>query len=141
MPTRLYWAFTVLAFSVATALILAEQAAFDRDFQTYFSTLPAPRRDSPSRPVRVTIDFGNGKKRAFEGGVETGMTIISALRASEAAGRFEARLDERGGVVRIAELERSGLKQWRVYLNSAAIQDLPGHIEIRSGDRIVFRYE
>jgi hypothetical protein len=91
--------------------------------------------------AQISIDFGNGKIRAFKGGVETGMTIISALRIAGEVGRFDAVTDDRGQVVDIDGFKNDGTKHWGVYVNSQPISDLPGHIELKAGDRITLRYE
>lgn len=124
----------------AVALIFFENDAFYRDFTGYVaSTSPPSVRQF--RSARLTIDFGNGAKRAFEGKSQAGMTILSALRLSGDAGQFKITTDERGVIVSIAGVKNVSGKRWRVYQNGTAVGDLPGHIGVESGDRITLRYE
>ncbi len=99
---------------------------------------PAEQRNNRAQ---LSIDFGNGKVRAFKGEVETGMTIISALRIAGEVGRFDAVTDDRGQVVNIDGFKNDGTKHWGVYVNSQPASDLPGHVELKAGDRITLRYE
>lgn len=135
----LYWAIVIAVFLAAVAAIFYENEVFYQEFLGYFSfSSPTP---ALFHPARVTIDFGNGKKRAFEGRVESGMTIFSALRASQDAGGFEIITDNRGRVVAVNGVKNVREKQWGLYMNGVSITTLPGNIEIQPGDRIVFRYE
>lgn len=137
---RLFWVITIAVGLAAVFMIFLANEQFYQDFQTYFSTPAAPRRPA-AYGARLTIDFNNGQTRAFAGEIEPGMTVLSALRASEIAGAFSALTDERGRVVEIAGLKNRGAARWQVYLNELPLGDLPGHIEIQTGDVIVFRYE
>ena len=138
--SRTYLAITVAAFLGAAWLMVSQYNAFVSDFERYV-TLMGPLEAAPPKPVRVTIDFGNGTKRAFLGETEKGMTILSALRASGEAGRFEAATDDRGKLLAIAGIGAAGKGGWGVYLNGTSVDDLPGHVEIGPGDKIEFRYE
>lgn len=124
----------------AVALIFFQNDAFYRDFTGYFAS-SSPPLVRQFRSARVTIDFGNGTKRAFEGESQAGMTIISALRLSGDAGQFKITTDERGAIVSIAGVRNASGKRWRVYRNGLIGEDLPGHIGIEAGDRITLRYE
>lgn len=137
---RLYWLIVVGVFVIAVTVIFFQNDTFYRDFQSYAPSTPMP---SPAefRLARLTIDFGDGSRRAFAGPTAEGMTILSALRLSASAGRFAAVADERGTVVAIAGLRNSRIRRWQVYLNDTPAADLPGHIELAPGDRIAIRYE
>ncbi len=138
---RLYWTALLMAFAAVLAVIFSEDDKFYRDFERYFSGLQPSISGRATLPTRLTIDFGNGERRAFQGEVEDGMTILAALFASQTAGRFSVSTDSRGRVIDIAGIRAGGGRAWRVYLNDAPIQDLPGHTEIQPGDKILFRYE
>ncbi|OHA08384.1 MAG: hypothetical protein A3B37_01620 [Candidatus Sungbacteria bacterium RIFCSPLOWO2_01_FULL_59_16] len=136
------WVITVAVAGLAFSAIQYQREAFSRDYDRYISGLTAPiPRSKPARPTRLTIDFGNGTKRAFEGEAQVGMTALSALRASQEAGTFGVRTDDRGRVLEIAGIAAGGGREWRILLNGSPIQDLPGHVEIKPGDKILFRYE
>ncbi len=135
-----YWVIVVGGFLGAVALIFFQNDAFYRDFTGYFTLSPPPPARQ-FRSARVTIDFGNGTKRAFEGESQAGMTILSALRLSGDTGRFKIATDERGAILSIAGVRNALGKRWRVYRNDSMVQDLPGHIGVAAGDRITLRYE
>ncbi|MBI4132435.1 MAG: hypothetical protein HY474_02270 [Candidatus Sungbacteria bacterium] len=134
-----YWVVVLGGFLAAVALIFFQNEAFYRDFLTYLRIEPSP--PAASRPARLTIDFGGGRKRAFEGQIEEGMTILAALRRSGEAGEFAVLTDARGEITAVAGIRSSAAKRWRIYRNGAAVTDLAGHVELQPGDRIEMRYE
>lgn len=135
---RLAWPLTLGAFLVAVAVIFFENEAYYRDFQRYLSIPEMPR---VLRRVRLTIDFSHGEKRAFEGTAGSGLTAVSALYAAGAAGGFESVLSSRGEVRSIAGFPNTALRRWKAYLNGAPLTDLPGHTDLKPGDRVLLRYE
>lgn len=135
-----YWVITGGGFLAVVALIFFQNEKFYRDFLEYVKT-PPPPSIAGFHTARLTIDFGNGSRRAFEGESRAGMTILSALRLAGEAGRFSIVTDARGQIVAVAGVKSGARNQWRAYRNGAAVADLPGHTEIRAGDRIVLRYE
>ncbi len=139
MNDRIRLAILLVVFAAAVSLIFAANNAFFRDYTAYFTPPPPP---PPAAPItRLTIDFGNGTKRAFLGPVEEGMTIITALAAAEQAGNFDARLDGRGRVLAIAGISALEPRRWNVYVNGAMLRTVPGDVDVRPGDQIIFRYE
>ncbi|MBI2055750.1 MAG: hypothetical protein HYT42_02570 [Candidatus Sungbacteria bacterium] len=132
----------VLAFLIAAALIFSWNSSFNSDFQNYFSSPFSPGESSPDVRGRLVIDFGNGRKRAFEGEVRLGMTVLLALRAAEKAGNFKTVLDERGRIVDIAGVKNNSEKRWRTDLNGLPVNN--GSLNktaVSAGDKIIFRYE
>lgn len=136
---RIFWFITVGAVSVAVALIAFEYERFRRDMQRYAASPPLLL--SLRHPVRLTIDFGGGVRRAFLGEVQPGMTLVSALRAAADVGRMEFTLDKGGAVVAIGGIAAGTGGRWRAYRNGTAVADLPGGIDIRPGDQIILRRE
>ncbi len=135
-----YWVIAVGGFFGAVALIFFQNEAFYRDFTEYLSVSPPPSIRQ-FRSVKVTIDFGNGTKRAFEGAAGAGMTVLSALRLSGDTGQFGIKTDREGAITFIAGVPNSPAKRWRVYRNGAMAEDLPGHIGVEAGDQVTLRYE
>ena len=129
----------LVVFAAAVALIFAANNAFYRDYAAYFT--PPPPAPPPAPVTRLVIDFGNGTKRAFLGPVEPEMTIVTALRASELAGNFSTSFNGRGEVLAIAGVKALGNKRWNLYVNGTLLRTPPGEFDVRSGDRITFRYE
>lgn len=136
------WAALGAVLIALAALLFFTRSPLRLNFLKYAAS---PSGEQPARQSRnsaqLNIDFGNGKIRAFKGEVETGMTIISALRIAGEIGRFDAVTDERGRVVNIDGFKADGAKHWQAYVNSRPADGLPGHIELRPGDRIILRYE
>lgn len=136
---KIYWTVLIAFFFGALAFIFYENELFYRDYAGYFYMPLRPPSQFP--PVRVTIDFPGGQKRAFEGQVASNITIIAALRAAQYAGRFEVEIDQRGRVTAINGIRNSSGRSWEVYVNKMPISDLPGHIEVGPGDKVVFEYK
>lgn len=96
--------------------------------------------------ARVEIDFGNSK-RAFEGEIIGGMSVLDAISASSRAGGLEfnyALLDDQTDILRIDGLAEDGLngKTWNFYLNEEKIKKDEIHrIEVKPGDKILIRFE
>lgn len=134
----------VAAFLAAVAAIFSWNNSFYHDMASYFADAP-----SSSKNGRVAVngrgilgvDFGNGQRRAFAGDIYTGMTILAALRAAENVGSFQVKTDDRGAVVEIAGVKNNGRKRWRMYVNGDPLSELPGNLEIRDGDKVMFKYE
>ncbi|MDP3727108.1 MAG: hypothetical protein Q8R35_00535 [bacterium] len=135
-----YWVVAAAGFFGAVILIFIQNESFYRDFLSYSRIPPSPPAGA-FHTARITIDFGNGTKRAFEGAPGDGMTILSALRLAEEAGQFSVRTDSVGNITTVAGVRNGGGKRWRAYRNAAPVSDLPGHIEVRAGDRILLAYE
>lgn len=134
------WPLVAVAFLAAVAFIFLQNESFHRDYARYVAVPPSPSIAS-LHFVRLTIEFEDGRRRAFEGAYGSGMSALAALRGSGEAGTFDIATNGQGQVVAIAgTLNRSG-RQWRWYRNGALMSDLPGHVEVRPGDRLSFRYE
>lgn len=143
-PSNLFYiGLVVAAFLFAVVLIFSWNDSFYYDMQAYsigLSSIPT-KPGGASGLGRVVIDFGNGKKRSFEGEVKVGMTVLSALRAAEGAGNFRTLTNGRGGIIDIAGVKNNSHRRWRVWLNGVSLAQLPGETAISAGDRILFKYE
>lgn len=136
------WAALGAILIALAALLFFSKSPLRLNFLKY-AVSPSGEQPAPQsrNSAQLNIDFGNGKIRAFKGDVETGMTIISALRIAGEIGRFDAVMDERGRVVDIDGFKAGDAKRWQAYVNNRPASDLPGHIEIKPGDKITLRYE
>lgn len=135
-----YWIGVGVCAVGAAALIFFENNSFYRDFLDYART-PPPLKIREFHSARLTIDFSDGRKRAFEGAAPDGTTILTALRLASTAGRFSIGVSSRGEIMAIAGVRNTANRRWRVSLNRATVSDLPGTVEVRGGDRIVLTYE
>lgn len=144
-PSGLYTTISVLVFLATLMLIFSWNDAFYSDYQNYFSSNTPSLSAIDSRQAnsigRVTIDFGNGRLRAFEGEVQSGMTILAALNAASQVGKFDAKTDTQGKIVNIDGVKNNGSKRWQAYINEVPVREEPAGTLIRGGDDIYFRFE
>ncbi len=140
--TVLPWLAVAAAFIAAVGVIFTANDSLQSEHHKNFSALPTPAiQELRPQTVRLQIEFANGRKRAFRGQAQAGMTVLSALRASAEAGGFSVRTDERGLIVEIGNDRNSAAQRWAFFLNAERRADLAGHVELKAGDKMVFRYE
>lgn len=96
----------------------------------------------------LTIDFGNGKKRAFEGEIIKGETLVDVLSQSSKAGGFSYELNEGSEIVLFIDASykeknflKNNDKSWRWYLHDKKIDRSPSEIAPKNGDDILIKYE
>lgn len=89
----------------------------------------------------LTIDFGNGERRAFEGDIVENETLIGVLTQASKAGDFSYKLDKKSDLAAIEEFTTDGKKSWHWYLNGKKIDKLPSETIIEDGDKILIMYE
>ena len=90
--------------------------------------------------VVLTIDFGNGEKRSFEGKIIERETLFDALIQASKAGNFSYKLDEKSNLAAVESFVKNGAKSWHWYLNGKKISK-PYEISLHAGDKILIRYE
>lgn len=89
----------------------------------------------------LTIDFGNGEKRAFEGEIAEGETLVHALGQAAKAGNFSYKLDEKNNLAAIDDFSGGKNKSWFWYLNGEKISKPINEISLKSGDKILIKHE
>ena len=96
----------------------------------------------------LTIDFGNDKKRAFEGDIVEKENLLDVLYQASKAGSFSYKLDENSDVVFIEDISlkdkkfsKNNNKSWQWYINDKKIIEPPSKISPRDGDNILIKYE
>ena len=89
----------------------------------------------------LAIDFSNGNKRNFEGEIVEGETLLNALGQASKAGNFSYKLDEKNNLAAIDSFARDKNKSWHWYLNDKKIDKSLGEIILKSGDKILIKYE
>ena len=94
------------------------------------------------RPLktRITIDYGNGKKRAFEGAVIEGMNLQDVFWGVEASAGvvFSVKNEE---IISVDGVKSRLPRKWNYYINEAMQDGNPLDKEIGAGDKIVVKYE
>lgn len=138
---RVGWLLLVVAASLAIVIMFVANNGFFREFDNgKVAIAPPPPGDKP-QSLLVTVNFGNGTKRAFKGEGAEGMSAYSALAASGSVGHFAVRTDTSGHVVEIGDVMAREGRTWKLYINGIIANDVPGNIDIAGGDKIEFRYE
>jgi len=100
--------------------------------------------------AELTIDFGNGKKRVFEGDIVERETLVGVLIQASKAGNFSYKLD--GGdnlaIVSLWDISQGEKnftakagKSWHWYLNDKKLNKSLNEIILKNGDKILIRYE
>ena len=134
---RIHFLVAVLLASATAAFLMQQTMTFRAEFSDVAASPPARVDGYP----KITIDFGDGMKRAFRGRTETGMTAMVILRAAQAAGGFRVETDERGAIIGISATRSSGTRVWRLYRNGSPVRDVLGRVAVTPGDTLLLRYE
>ena len=91
--------------------------------------------------AELTIDFGNNRKRIFEGDIINNETLINALIQASKAGNFSYKLDDKNNLAAIENYAGDQNKFWQWYLNDKKVNKLPSEIILKSGDKILIKYD
>lgn len=133
------WALLGILFFGSITLIFFWNDWFQRGFEKD-SRLTVMWKEDVFRPVRVAVDYGGGKKRAFQGQVLQPLSAASAIRAAAVAGNFSVRFDLRGAIVEVDGVRAGRESVWRWYLNNVS-QDRPVQdVMVGGGDILLLQY-
>ena len=91
--------------------------------------------------ANLTVDFGDGERRAFEGSIIENETLIDVLNQAARAGEFSYKLNGKTDLASIGELADDGKKSWHWYLNGEKINKRPSEITVKPGSNILIKYE
>ena len=91
--------------------------------------------------VVLTIDFGNGEKRAFEGDIVENETVLDALILVSKAGDFRYKLDKKMNLAAIETFTATGGKTWQWYINDKKVAKPLNETILKADDRILIKYE
>ncbi len=130
----------ILMLAALLLLILSAGAVF------WFSGDKQNNNISQSAPKIIgkavlTIDFGDDRKRNFEGEIIKGETLFDALNQASKVGNFSYQLDEKNNLAAIDSFTRNKNKSWHWYLNDKKIDKPLGEIILKSGDEILLQYK
>ncbi len=89
----------------------------------------------------LTIDFGNNKKRIFEGEIVANETIFDVLVQASKTGGFSYKLDEKNNLAAIEGFIKSGNKHWQWYINGKKAIEPLNTVYLKGGDKILVKYE
>src|SRR3989344_2363692 len=94
------WLLLMIVFFGTVAALFVSNDRFSKDFYSYM-IFPDLKKEEINTLVRVTIDFGNSKKRAFEGSVTSPLIAGQALRFAGEAGGMALKITLAGDVAEI----------------------------------------
>jgi len=89
----------------------------------------------------LTINFGNGTKRAFEGDVVENETLLDALTLASKAGNFRYKLDKKMNLATIETFTATGERKWQWYINDKKINKPLSEVILNNADTILIKYE
>lgn len=134
------WLLLLAVFFGTVAMLFVSNDRFSNDFYSYL-TFPAAKQKNINTPVKVMIDFGNGKKRAFEGSIDSPITAGQALRGAAEAGGMPLKITLAGDVTEIGQLRNQADKRWKWYLNGNLQTRSILDVIVHGGNKVLLRYE
>lgn len=131
-----YWYILGAVVLVAAVFVMWANSEISKEF---FSLFPAKQAQNANR-VKIVIDFGNGKKRAFGGQLMPDMTVERALAVSHSVAGISYVI-EGSRVVEIEGVRVTVNKKWHVYVNDSAQDSIPVTYLMKPGDVVTVRYQ
>ncbi len=91
--------------------------------------------------AELTIKFGDGKERNFEGEIVENETFVDVLKQAAKAGNFSYKLDEDNNLAAIESFAAEENKFWQWYFNDEIMNKPLNEIILKDGDKILIKYE
>ncbi len=91
--------------------------------------------------AELTIKFGDGKERNFEGEIVENETFVDVLKQAAKAGNFSYKLDEDNNLAAIESFAAEENKFWQWYFNGEIMNKPLNEIILKDGDKILIKYE
>lgn len=130
-----------LIFSAIALLIMVAFAVFSFSSNKLGDKLVvAPETPKIIGRAVLTIDFGNGTKRAFEGDVVENETLLDALTLTSKAGNFRYELDKKMNLAAIETFTATNGKKWQLRINDKKIDKPLSEVILKDGDNILIKY-
>ena len=130
----------VLMLAALLLLILSAGAIFWFSGKRQDNNISQPTLKIIGKAV-LTIDFGDDRKRNFEGEIINGETLFDALNQASKAGNFSYQLDENNNLAAIDSFTRNKNKSWHWYLNGEKIDMRLNEVIIKDDDDILIKYD
>lgn len=141
MDTKLhsskYWYLFGAVVAAAFVFFVWANSEISREYSQLF---PSAKQAQNAGKVKILIDFGNGKKRAFGGSLTQDMTVERALEASRSVAGISY-VVEGGRVVEIGGVQVTADKKWHVYVNDSQKDGVPVSYLLKPGDAVMVRYQ
>lgn len=132
-----YW--YILGAVVAASIVFFLWANLEIS-KEYSQLFPQAKQVQTAGKVKILIDFGNGKKRAFGGSLVPDMTVERALAASRSVAGISY-VVEGNRVVEIGGVKVTVDKKWHVYVNDSTEDGTPVTYLLKPGDTVTVRYQ
>lgn len=88
----------------------------------------------------LTIDFGGGEKRAFEGDIVKNETLVDVLIQASKAGNFSYKLDEKSQLAAVENFSKNNKKFWQSYINGQRVEKPFYEVVVKPNDKILMKY-
>lgn len=133
-----YWLVLIFVFTASVWFIFTQTRSFFAESDEVMNELSSGLKTR--RITRFTLDYGNGKKRVFEGRASEEMRLVIVFGGIEkAAGTV---FGFRGGrIVEVDGIKNGSGKNWVYYVNGAKQTEDPFLKSVLPGDEIVVKYE
>lgn len=89
----------------------------------------------------LTIDFGNGQKRAFKGEIVENENLLNVLNQAAKAGNLNYKLDEKNNIAAIGTFAATKTKTWQWHVNGKTVEKPIYEVIVRPNDEILIKYE
>jgi len=88
----------------------------------------------------LTVDFGNGERRAFIGEIVENENLMNVLNQAAKAGDLNYKLDGGNNVAAIETLAANKTKSWQWHINGKKVEKPFYEIIVRPNDEILIKY-
>ncbi|KKU06011.1 MAG: hypothetical protein UX07_C0009G0015 [Parcubacteria group bacterium GW2011_GWA2_45_30] len=129
----------IAALLAAFSVIWAEQR-YERELERDLKVILQSKSAVRDKYALLEVDFGNGKKRYFQGDVNGYQYTLSEVLDSAANnGKFSLTL-RNGDIAELAGIYDSG-GSWKIYLNDREQNMSADALVVEAGDMYALRYE
>lgn len=134
------WITIAVALAAALSVMLRAHLLWEAEFFEAIQREDSADAASEERAL-VEIDFGDGRRRMFEGSAPVFFHPLDfALTSAAEAGRFSVTVRD-GRIAELAGINGALGGRWRVYRGQEQIRDPVDRVIIRNGEHYVIRYE
>lgn len=127
--------------AMGTILLMGFLFAFPR-YQHAATLLKANGQSQNFKEATVSVDYGNGKIRTFKGPIGENAKVWDAFQQAIVAGGINIEIADNFVPQSIDGLKNgTGDKHWNLYVNNVKQKFSPFEIQIKPGDKVVFKFE
>ena len=135
-----HWFIIGIAALGAAFLIFWAENRYERELERDLKVILQSKSAVRDKYALLEVDFGNGKKRYFQGDVNGYQyTLSDVLDSAANNGKFSLTL-RNGDIAELAGIYDSG-GSWKIYLNDREQNTSADALVVEAGDKYVLRYE